>query len=136
MFTKIAISITLLLFVGCGGSHSSTDNTTTGSFKNLEIYAFKLNFVDHRLRYDMDRIDSIDSSIAHYYFDFGSDSYERDTEDRQIFVDGKRGALADIAYELDNQGQIVATASSKKLFELSLLEQKKIKADKLEEYKY
>ena len=135
MFLKKLIPLIALLFVGCGGGGSSSSpQGSESAFRGLELYGFKLNFVDHRLRYDMDKIDSIDNSLTHYYFDFGSDDYGVDTKDKQIFIDGKRGALADIAYELDSQGQIVAKASSKKLFELALLEQKKIKADTLEEY--
>ena len=138
MLKHILISSTLIFFISCGGSSSSpsisVESEEQTSFQNKELYSFNLNFVDHRQRYDMKRIDAINSNITDEYFDFDSDIYEVDTVDKQVFVNGKRGALADVTYALKSDGSIVASLESQDIFQLFLMEEKTVKKEELEEY--
>ena len=140
MFLKIVIPLIGILFIGCGGSSGSSTspepraNIDANSFEELELYGFRPNFVDRQLRYDMDKIDPIEYSLTPYYFDFDTADFEMDTKDKQIFVNGKRATLADTTYTLDNSGGIVASIDSQDIFTLSIVEERSIKTEKLEEY--
>jgi len=130
---QIIISLSLLLLVGCGGGSSSTDSSEN-SFNSKTLYSFKLNFVEHRQRYDLSEIDGVDSSLNYKYFDFNSDSYEADTKEQQIFANGKRGAMSDVTYERKNDGRIEAMLDGHKIFQLTMLEEKNVKENTLDEY--
>ena len=130
------MSSILFLFTACGGgsnnSTSSIDSNT--SFQNKELYSFNLNFVDSRQRYDLKKIDAINAQMTYEFFDFDSDDYEVDSKEKQIFVNGKREDLADASYALDKNGSLEAIINGQKMFLLSLLQEKEIDANRLEEY--
>ena len=136
MLKNILTCSTLLFFTACGGGGNSSNPSRdlNTSFQSKELYSFNLNFVDHRQRYDMKRIDAINSNITDEYFDFDSDVYEVDTVDKQLFVNGKRGALEKVTYALKSDGSIVASLENQEIFQLTLLEEKTVKKEELEEY--
>ena len=137
MLKNILISSTLVFFTACGGGGSSSSNVSTDSntsFKNKELYSFNLNFVDSRQRYDLQKIDAVTAQMSYEFFDFDSDDYEVDTKEQQLFVNGKREALADANYALDNNGSLEAMIDGQKMFRLSLLQEKDVDASKLDEY--
>lgn len=127
----------MLLFTACGGG-SSTNSTVSGEtqtgFKNKELYSFNLNFVDKRQRYDLQKIDALTAQMSYEFFDFDAEDYVVESKEQQIFVNGKREALADATYTLDDNGSLEATVDGQKMFRLSLLENKETNASKLEEY--
>ncbi|MCH9739953.1 MAG: hypothetical protein K0U38_03810 [Epsilonproteobacteria bacterium] len=138
MIFKIVTPIILILLTGCGSSNSTNTEAKESlgySFKNQDLYQFKLNFVDNRVRYDMDRIDTHNYNLIPNYFDFDLENFEVDSSDRQIFVNSQRGALTDMDYKLESSGMIVTTLNSQDVFRLSIKEVKSIKTDKLEDYK-
>ena len=138
MLKNILISSTLVFFTACGGGSSSpssaVDSATQTSFKNKELYSFNLNFVDSRQRYDLKKIDAINAQMTYEFFDFDSNDYEVDSKEKQIFVNGKRETLANASYALDSNGNLEATIDGQKMFRLSLLQEKEIDANRLEEY--
>jgi len=136
--TTLTLS-TLLLFTACGGGSNNNEKNNTStpitqSFKNKELYSFNLNFLDQRQRYDMKQIDALNSNISYQYFNFDAKTYEVDTTDKQIFVNGKRGAFQDIDYALQTDGSIIASLEDKAIFKLALIEVKEVKTEVLEEY--
>jgi len=131
------LTLSLFVFLGCGGGSSNSspvESTTQTSFQNKELYSFNLNFVDSRQRYDLKKIDGINAQMIYEYFDFDSNDYEVDSKEKQIFVNGKREALADTGYALDKNGNLEATVDGQKMFRLSLLEEKEVDANRLEAY--
>jgi len=137
MLKQVIMLLSVLLFIDCGGGSSSSPDTNESiknSFKNKPLYSFKLNFVDHRQRYDLTEIDGINSNLIYKYFDFNSNSYEVDTKEQQIFVNGKRGAMLDATYRLKDNGSIESDMDGQKIFQFILLAEDKIKIEKLEEY--
>jgi len=137
---KIVISLSLLFLIGCGGGSSSSpdennrNESTQNRFKEKTLYSFKLNFVDHRQRYDLNKIDGVNSNLIYKYFDFDSNDYEVDTKEQQIFINGKREALSDATYGLEDNDSIEARVDGQKIFRLTLLSENKVKVEKLEEY--
>lgn len=150
MFKTSLILILLLLFTACGGGGSTNNQSTTTeqtnndtnttvvvsqSFKDKELYNFSLNFVNHRQRYDLKSIDSINNNILHQYFDFTTEDYVVDNIDKQIFVDGTRGALTDISYTLQTDGSIIASLNTQKIYQLSLKSEQTVKSEVFSEYR-
>jgi len=139
MFLKITTLLIAIFFIGCGGSKNYVSEfpptEQEESFKNLKLYKFRLNSVNHQLRYEMDTIDPIEYSVIPHYFNFNSNDYTINTNDKQTFLKGTRGALSNITYSLNKKEAIVATLNNHPIFELSLLSSKSIKRDRLEEYK-
>lgn len=131
------IILSVLLFTACGGGSSSSSTvagTTQTSFENKELYNFNLNFVDSRQRYDLKKIDAINAQMTYEYFDFNTDDYIVETKEQQLFVNGKREALADVSYALEANGSLLATVGGQQMFRLSLLQEKSVDANKLEAY--
>lgn len=127
----------ILIFTACGGGSSSTSavkGETQIGFKNKELYSFNLNFVENRQRYDLQKVDALTAQMSYEFFDFDTDDYVVERKEQQIFVNGKREALADATYALDDNGSLEATIDGQKIFRLSLLEEKEVDASQLEEY--
>ena len=130
----------VFLFTACGGSSSTSststavDSATQTSFQNKELYSFNLNFVDSRQRYDLKKIDAINAQMSYEFFDFNSDDYEVDSKEKQIFVNGKREALADASYALDKNGSLEAIINGQKMFSITLLQENEVDTTRLEEY--
>jgi len=112
------LTLSVFVFLGCGGGSSTSstvESTTQISFKNKDLYSFNLNFVDSRQRYDLKKIDGINSKMTYEYFNFDSNDYELDNKEKQIFVNGKSKALADAGYALDKNGDLEATIDGQKI---------------------
>ena len=137
MLKNILISFTFVFFTACGGGSSSSSivtGETQTSFQNKKLYNFNLNFVDSRQRYDLKRIDGVNSQLIYEYFDFNTDDYIVDSREQQLFVNGKRETLADVSYALEANGSLLATVGGQQIFRLSLLQEKSVDANKLEAY--
>ena len=140
--TNSLLILIILLFTACGGSSSSPkkvkeeiEDETQINFKRKTLYSFNLNFVDQRQRYDLREVDGVDGRLNYKYFNFDSDIYEVDSKEQALFVNGKRSALADASYSLEENGRVVkATVDGQKMFSLTLLEENEIKSEKLIEY--
>ncbi|NEW61187.1 hypothetical protein GSY74_07820 [Sulfurovum sp. bin170] len=131
-FLKSGLTSTLLLLlVGCGGGGGGSSSGDDG-FQNLDLYGFNLSFTDNQFRYEMENIS--DSTLLPHYFDFGTDDFELESEDRQIFVNQKRGSSNDVSYSLESSGSMVAK-DDENIFRLSITAIEDVKLERLDAYR-
>jgi len=139
---KVTISLYILLLtfgiMGCGGGNSSDsiDNSPiSSSFDNQELYRFyrKSNDVVHK--YQMKKLDGNNHSLSSYFFDFTAKEYVVNSQDRTVFVNGQRANSEAIAYEINQQGSMVAKNAEEEIFSLSLSKSEPFSSNGFEPYR-
>jgi len=105
------------------------------SLKGLFLYQANLKKINGSRRYDIEKFDGMTSNLTPLFFDFKSKNFRIRDKDLEVFVDGKRNSFSNIKYTLNNKGQLVASLNQKNIYSLELISTKKIKKNRVEEYR-
>jgi hypothetical protein len=138
MFIKkdLVINILMLLFfmVGCGDSKNcNTIKERYSGFENLELYGFHLDYSSHQIGYKMRKIEANEYRYTPYTFNFESNIFEIEGDDKQIFVNSERGSSNTISYHLNSSDEMVAN-EGEDIFKLSIKAIEEVTLKGLKEY--
>ena len=114
---------------------NNTDSRTIKSLNGIELYEANLKQVDGNRRYDIEKFDGITSSLTALYFDFNIHDFSPRNQEQEIFVNGQRNSLANIEYNLNTSGQLIASINQQEIYSLELLLSERIKASRVEAYR-
>jgi hypothetical protein len=124
MLKKSLLTIPLLFLISCGGGTVDPPEPTIE-----EKYRFTISMVDTKAQFDMQKLEN---KLTQNYFDFDNYGFIA-SEDKQIFVNGSRGALSDISYS-SNGGEVKASFNGSELFSITQKSKEAYQSERFEEY--
>jgi len=150
MFIKkgliLNILVVLFFIVGCGGSkNNNTANSTItpiinidenySNFEDLELYEFNLDYSPNKngIGYKMKKIEVNEYRYTSFNFNFESNMFEIEGDDKQIFINNKRGSTNTISYRLNSNEEMVANEQDD-IFKLSIKKIEEVTLKGLKEY--
>lgn len=161
MFKKsfvILLLLNLLLLTACKDTHitniyqecnntsqennSSTQNNNSfeetkaeKSLQGIALYNANLKQVKGSREYHIEKYDELTTAFSPLYFDFNLSQFSLRNSEQEILVNGQRDSFANIEYQVNTAGRLMATVNKHDLYSLELISEEPINASWMKEYR-